>query len=119
MTAGDPRFHLAAQRTLLAWLRTGIAVIAFGFVIARFGLLAELLGAHEFAGGRGGGSLVLGLALVALGVVATAVGAVQYQQLCAGLAREDQPARHVVLATSAIAWAIAVAGVLLAGLLLA
>lgn len=35
--------HLANERTFLAWLRTGIALIAFGFVIARFSLLLREL----------------------------------------------------------------------------
>jgi putative membrane protein len=34
----DPRIYFAAERTLLAWLRTGIGIIGLGFVIARFGL---------------------------------------------------------------------------------
>lgn len=32
----DPRVPLAAERTLLAWLRTGLALMGFGFVVARF-----------------------------------------------------------------------------------
>jgi putative membrane protein len=32
------RLHQANERTMLAWLRTGIALMAFGFAIARFGL---------------------------------------------------------------------------------
>lgn len=41
-TSGDTvRDHLANKRTMLAWARTGIAVMALGFVVARFGLLVR------------------------------------------------------------------------------
>lgn len=39
----DPKDYLAAERTLLAWLRTGIALMAFGFVVARFGVFLREL----------------------------------------------------------------------------
>ena len=39
----DPRVYFAAERTLLAWLRTGLTVMAFGFVIARFGLFLQIV----------------------------------------------------------------------------
>jgi len=35
---GNVSDHLANERTYLAWIRTGIAIIALGFVVARFGL---------------------------------------------------------------------------------
>jgi putative membrane protein len=38
------RDHLANERTLLAWVRTGIAIIGLGFIVARFGLLLRELG---------------------------------------------------------------------------
>ena len=34
----DPRVYFAAERTVLAWLRRGLALMGFGFVVARFGL---------------------------------------------------------------------------------
>lgn len=40
----DPRVFLAAERTLLAWNRTVLSLVAFGFVIKRFGLSVALLG---------------------------------------------------------------------------
>ena len=44
--SNDPRVHFAAERTFLAWIRTGLALMGFGFVVARFGLFLK-----EVAGG--------------------------------------------------------------------
>lgn len=41
---GAPTDHLANERTFLAWVRTAITVMAFGFVVARFGLFLRLAG---------------------------------------------------------------------------
>jgi inner membrane protein YidH len=112
--SGDPRFHLAAQRTLLAWLRTGIAVMAFGFVLARIRLLARLVGGAERTPSHDTGALLLGVALVALGIFTTATGAIQYQRFCRSLPATERPDRSLALATHLIAWALSVAGVVLA-----
>ena len=40
----DPRVYLAAERTFLAWVRTSISLMGFGFVIARFALWTREFG---------------------------------------------------------------------------
>ena len=66
----DPRVRLAAERTLLAWIRTGLALMGFGFVVARFGLfLHELAQVEALARPYGGWSLYFGTALVLVGVL--------------------------------------------------
>jgi putative membrane protein len=69
--AGD---HLANERTLLAWIRTCLSIIVFGFVVARFGIVMRELLAE--AGRlphpeRPVGSVYLGAVLVAIGILFT------------------------------------------------
>jgi inner membrane protein YidH len=63
--------YLAAERTLLAWIRTGLALMGFGFVVARFGLFLEQIRAlRASAPEQGYGfSLWFGTALIAAGVI--------------------------------------------------
>lgn len=71
------RLHQANERTLLAWIRTALSMMGFGFVVARFGLfLRELATAHGTNITPPGvpWSLWTGLSLAGLGVL-TVVGA--------------------------------------------
>jgi len=67
----DPRVYFAAERTFLAWIRTGLGLMGVGFAVARFGLfLREMRASEMHAGIHGTGlSVYAGVALVAIGVV--------------------------------------------------
>ena len=69
--SNDPRVHFAAERTFLAWIRTGLALMGFGFVVARFGLfLKEVAVGGNTPGVKSYGfSLWAGSAMVLLGAV--------------------------------------------------
>lgn len=69
----DPRVFFAAERTFLAWIRTGLALMGFGFVVARFGLfLREIAAAQGGPPSAAGLSRWFGVGLIALGVLLTA-----------------------------------------------
>jgi putative membrane protein len=76
------REHLANERTLLAWVRTAIALMGLGFVVARFGLfLREISGlGGATAGPESAYSGPIGILLVAAGVVATIISTVRFFQ---------------------------------------
>ena len=67
----DPRVFFAAERTFLAWIRTGLSLMGFGFVVARFGLfLKEVAGSSNAPGVKTYGfSLWAGSAMVLLGAM--------------------------------------------------
>ena len=93
--------HAANERTFLAWVRTGIAMVAFGFVIEKFNLFLRAIAAealNERAGqlvkfsGRGGRYDGLALIFGGIGlVVLSTVRFVRTTRLCAG--RSARPAR--------------------------
>ncbi|MGA8029356.1 MAG: DUF202 domain-containing protein [Bryobacteraceae bacterium] len=73
----DPRVYLAAERTFLAWLRTGLGLMGVGFAVSRFGLFLRQLsaGRSQLPARTMGLSVWSGVALVVLGVIVT-IGAV-------------------------------------------
>lgn len=70
----DPRVFLAAERTLLAWVRTGLAMMGFGFFVARL----ELLDGGPSRAGGAHLSLWSGVGLVVFGAAVNIIAAVQH-----------------------------------------
>ncbi len=88
----DPRILFAAERTLLAYVRTGLALMGFGFVVARFGLFLRQLALDAKIGkltDTTGLSLLLGTALMSLGVVLCVGAAPWYLRTVARLRRGE------------------------------
>ena len=82
----DPRVYFAAERTFLAWIRTGLALMGIGFAVSRFGLFLRQVTAAESHLAANvvrstGLSLWSGVALVALGVFVTLSSALRHIQL--------------------------------------
>ncbi len=105
--------HLANERTFLAWIRTAISVIAFGFVVERFGLLLRQLGLKgNLVGGTIPYSKLLGIIITLLGIVLLVIALINFVQIRRSIDDENY---HPGLAFAIILTAVAaLIGVLLA-----
>ena len=86
----DPRVLFAAERTLLAWNRTGLTFIMFGFLIERSGLLFEVLSSdQEYLNTTM--TFIIGIAFILLGSVTTVYAARQFQRVLKTLGEAEFP----------------------------
>ena len=116
----DPRVYFAAERTLLAWVRTGITVTALGFVVERFGLFLALFAQQAGMVARPGhavASNVIGTLLVVAGVAVIVLAAVQHVRFVRTLPDDDLPAGRGVDLAFVFAIAFALLGAALAAFL--
>lgn len=119
LSESDPRVFFAAERTLLAWLRTGLTIIGIGFVVARFGLFMRILSLqlqhpHESSPMSG----LLGIGFVLVGSVSIFAAVAQHQRFIATLAGPDLPPAYSGRVALYLCVIVATLGLLLAGYLL-
>ena len=106
-----PSDYLAAERTFLAWIRTGLALMGFGFVVARFGLFLQEIHvvAPNVPAPRHGLSIWFGNALIAAGVVIDIFAARHHirtvHQLHRGETQFTRPSRGAIILASFLALA--------------
>lgn len=111
----DPRVYFAAERTLLAWIRTGITTIGLGFVVAKFGLFLRYIAPHDtMPAHKQGVSLLIGLIMVVLGAVTCLGASMQFQRFVRTLSPQELPPRWLPSFAGWIAYAMAIGGLGLA-----
>lgn len=102
------RTHLAQERTMMAWIRTGTSLISFGFSIYKF---AEIL---EGRGSRVLSPRIYGSAMILIGLSAIGMAAVEHRANRRAL--EQRGAKVPRSLATVIGWLVAVLGVLALGL---
>jgi len=105
----DPRVYFAAERTFLAWIRTGLGLMGVGFAVARFGLFLRQIRATEMHTpmAAGGMSVWSGVAIVFLGVIVLASSTMQHialiRELNTGTWQPGRISRNAVVLASLLA----------------
>lgn len=116
-TQSDPRVFFAAERTLLAWLRTGLTIIGLGFVVSRFGLFIQLLGLQTqppIPHANASISAILGICFVLIGSLSIALAAIQHKRFIASLKFEELPAVYSNTLAFALSIFVSILGLALA-----
>ncbi len=112
----DPRVFFAAERTLLAWLRTGLTIIAIGFLISRFGLLVKIFSAQIPSLAHYASTMLsatLGVSFVVIGSLAIATAAFQHKRYITTLTAADLPATYSSKLALILSFFIAILGITL------
>ncbi|MGD0652846.1 MAG: DUF202 domain-containing protein [Thermoguttaceae bacterium] len=113
----DPRVRFAIERTLLAWVRTGLALMGFGFVVARFGLfLREIESVRQAAPLKAptGLSLWIGTALILLGVIVNLLVSAEHLRLMRQVQSEPPYGVRSWLLGVGVALVLAILGIAMA-----
>ena len=108
----DPRIYFAAERTLLAWVRTGLTLVGMGFVVARFGLFLRIVRNASDAS-PSIASTFIGVGLIVLGSIAIAVAAWQHAKFWHGLGKSYQTRVATMRWSVAFALLVALTGLAL------
>jgi len=108
--------YLAAERTLLAWIRTGLAMMGFGFVVARFGLFLQQINLveHVSVPPSFGLSLWFGTALIALGCLMNNFAGWHYLKLVRDLDRGGASHSRSSMQAVGVAFILALIGLAMA-----
>jgi inner membrane protein YidH len=110
------RDHLANERTFLAWVRTGVGIVVFGFAIGRFAIaIRQFMQLQGRMSGTAGVSVWFGAIAIIAGVLLTLAGLLRYRRTRAQLESGTfEPAGFVV---DLIGILVALFGLALAGYL--
>lgn len=109
----DPRVFFAAERTLLAWVRSGLAVMALGLVIDKFGFLLSLLSASKGQQAHHDLSHYMGIILVLVGTLLVLGAQYNHYVYLPCLPPEDLPKQAIVRLDWFLTFSIAIIGLLL------
>lgn len=108
----DPRVLFAAERTFLAWNRTALTLMAFGFMLERFGLFVHMLRGSPRQMGRDF-SFWIGVAFITLALLVLGFSIVQFRRVVRSISPTEIPENYNIWTGATLNVAVVMLGIML------
>lgn len=90
----DPRVFFAAERTFLAWLRTGLGIAALGLALAKYRLFIATLQQESLRAAKQEPSFFIGVIIIVIGMLAIFFSLIQFRRFIKTLDPKEFPPRY-------------------------
>lgn len=90
----DPRVFFAAERTFLAWMRTGLGIAALGLAMAKYKIFIATLQQESIVEAKKEPSFLIGIGIIIIALLSISFALIQFRSFVKTLGANEFPNKH-------------------------